>query len=84
MLQVFLDGVVPYGLGCHTPDVNCTGSNSAANCSTAALEARWEQLYIAWFAALKAKWPQLLWVNNVVDSLQPSLINVSNGRSYSN
>ena len=65
-------------------DVNCTD----AHCSktpqppSAVLEAEWEQLYIAWFAALKAKWPKLLWVNNVVDTLQPALINVSNGRMY--
>ena len=39
-------------------------------------------LYAKWFAALKAKWPHLLWVNNLVDTLEPSLINISNGRKY--
>jgi len=39
-------------------------------------------LYAKWFAALKAKWPHLLWVNNLVDTLEPSLINISNGRMF--
>eukprot|EP01047_Picozoa_sp_COSAG01_P079152 COSAG01_NODE_14901_length_1397_cov_1.605547_1_plen_208_part_10 len=81
---VFLDGVVPYNLGCHAADVNCThaGCSKTPQPSSAALEEQWEQMYIKWFAALKAHWPKLLWVNNVVDTLQPALINVSNGRMF--
>jgi hypothetical protein len=76
--------VVPYNLGCHAADVNCThaGCSKTPQPSSAALEAQWEQMYIKWFAALKAHWPKLLWVNNVVDTLQPALINVSNGRMF--
>ena len=32
--------------------------------------------------ALQAKHPSLLWVNNLVDSMQPALIRKSNGRMY--
>jgi hypothetical protein len=81
---VFLDGVVPYALGCHKTDVNCTsaGCKPTPQPSEAALEAEWTGLYAAWFAALKAKHPKLLWVNNLLDALQPALQNISNGRMY--
>lgn len=39
-------------------------------------------MYAKWFATLKSKHPKLLWVNNLVDTLQPGLINISNGRMY--
>jgi hypothetical protein len=94
---VFLDGVIPYNLGCSKADVNCTHANCTATPQppTAALEAEWEGRYARWFAMVQAKLlPKknkeknknknkgLLWVNNVVDTLQPSFINISNGRMY--
>ena len=59
---MFLDGVVPYTLGCHKTDVNCTsaGCKPTPQPSGAALEAEWTGLYAAWFAALKAKHPKLV------------------------
>ena len=81
---VFLDGVVPYNLGCADADVNCT----AAGCpptpqpAAAALEAAWAQLYVEWFELLKAEFPELLWVNNLLDSLAPVVAPKSNGRMY--
>ena len=30
----------------------------------------------------QAKHPQLLWVNNLVDSLEPSFLTITNGRQY--
>eukprot|EP00040_Diaphanoeca_grandis_P002930 m.23137 g.23137 ORF g.23137 m.23137 type:complete len:798 (-) comp14084_c0_seq1:81-2474(-) len=81
---VFLDGVVPYDLGCTSVDVNCTSPNCshAPQPTPAALEAEWVTLYASWFAHLKAKFPSLLWVNNMVDSFESALKPVSNGRQY--
>lgn len=81
---MFLDGVVPYTLGCTHTDVNCTSANCTATAqpNATALEAEWAELYVAWFAALKAKHPKLLWVNNLLDQLEPALLPVSNGRMY--
>eukprot|EP01051_Picozoa_sp_SAG22_P010713 SAG22_NODE_979_length_6186_cov_10.777887_4_plen_114_part_00 len=80
------DGVVPYNLGCHNVDVNCTHANCTASPQppTTALEAEWEGLYAKWFAMVQAKVQptKLLWVNNLVDTLQPSFINISNGRMF--
>ena len=81
---VFLDGVIPYNLGCSAVDVNCTNANCTATpqLPTAELEAEWEGRYARWFAMVQAKLlpKKLLWVNNVVQTLEPSLINISNGR----
>eukprot|EP00035_Acanthoeca_spectabilis_P038565 m.54290 g.54290 ORF g.54290 m.54290 type:complete len:911 (+) comp9189_c0_seq1:3497-6229(+) len=82
---VFLDGVVPYNLGCTNPDVNCTAAGCPATPNPpdpAALEQEWVGLYATWFAQLKATHPSLLWVNNMVDTLQPGLLKLSNGRQY--
>eukprot|EP01043_Picozoa_sp_COSAG02_P028386 COSAG02_NODE_1718_length_11207_cov_2.888999_6_plen_422_part_00 len=81
---VFLDGVIPYTLGCTHADVNCTSANCTATAqpNAAALETEWENLYAAWFAELKAKHSKLLWVNNLLDELEPALLPVSNGRMY--
>ena len=37
--------------------------------SQAALEMEWANLYIKWFETLKATFPNLLWINNLLDSL---------------
>lgn len=90
---VFLDGVVNYNLGCKQVDVNCTTQpcqKQKQNSTTplpkqptpAALEAQWSHLFAEWFGRLKAHFPQLLWVNNLLDSLQPTLLPLSNGRMY--
>ena len=81
---VFLDGVVEYNLGCHAADVNCTTPSCKPTPQKpyAELEAAWVQLYVSWFAQLKAKYPKLIWVNNLDPSLQPTLLPLSNGRMY--
>eukprot|EP01051_Picozoa_sp_SAG22_P005361 SAG22_NODE_316_length_12517_cov_75.265180_5_plen_258_part_00 len=79
---VFLDGVTDYNTGCSSPDPNCTSSTCTPTPqkNSTDLAAEWEGLYAAWFAAIKAKHPSLLWVNNMGDDMQPGLINISNGR----
>lgn len=79
---VFLDGVTDYNTGCASPDINCTSAQCkpTPQPNSTVLSARWAQLYGAWFAALKAKYPKLLWVNNMGDDLEPALMNISNGR----
>ena len=92
--SVVADGVIPFNYGCNSGvDVNCTCVPSEptgrCNCtdispspapSIATLEAAWIQLYIAWFEALKAKHPQLLWINNIDTTIAEVVMNVSNGR----
>ena len=79
---VFLDGVTNFGTGCHSADVNCTSAHCKPTppLNGTQLEAEWEGLFAAWFAALKAKHPKLLWSNNMGDDFEPALINISNGR----
>jgi hypothetical protein len=72
-----------YDVGCDAPDVNCTHPGCAPTPNQpppAALEAEWLSLYAQWFAALRSVHANLLWVNNLLDELEPGLINVSNGR----
>ena len=38
-------------------------------------------LYVSWFSQLKAKYPHLVWVNNLAQPQAP-FIPVSNGRQY--
>ena len=89
---VFLDGFVSFTEGCKsTPNVNCecapaTTPTGNCNCSkwpppvTPATNAQWVQKYVQWFDALKAKHPQLLWVNNIDTSFADEIQNISNGR----
>jgi hypothetical protein len=85
---VFLDGVVNYDLGCTEVDVNCTtpSCSKTSQPPAAALEAEWTGLYALWFTKVKAKLAEagdgLVWVNNLLDELQPELRPLSSGRMY--
>ena len=84
-----MDGFVTYTEGCKgTPNVACecvpatpTGSCNCSDwASPNATNTQWVHKYVQWFYALKAKYPQLLWVNNIDTSFANEIQNISNGR----
>jgi len=87
---VFLDGFTHYSEGCKSnPNVACecvpdtpTGSCDCSKVAPPAnvTQSQWVQKFVRWFDVLKAKYPRLLWVNNIGVEDADAIQNITNGR----